>query len=959
MIRLICNSRWLAAVLSLVAIALIAPTASAQVAIKFRNKTSGKVLMNWLDPNNNNTERNLGELDPNSEGQTVTGVGQTWIARDAAGRQLKRFVVTAAATIDITEPEPIVGTRLFRVQAGAKSPQLKLAAPGIPAVGADSLVFASQVRTKGQGADGLLATPYSLVFNTPTQPGGVASWSVTARDGVQAGCEFDVLLATSDIAFRHREAVGNALISYFDNSLCNGNDEVILFVNRVQALNAGAASHPLGIHWDDATKRWGVVYTDGARIEQNAQFNVLVLSVDADSVLGQKAMVSDWTNVEDAPKVNQPAGTRKLVFPGTENDFVFSTFDAAPAGMALDDAVPNRHDPLLTRANGTWHISNADGQDMPGKSRFVMLFVTGAGAGPTPAPIGGGRTVRLTNTSKKVVVVSIAGSPPISDFLEPGETRDFPNVADGAVVQLTGSANDPVASGQVNGADLTLSFPAANPLPPVPNGYTLQVINHTRAAAAVSVMPPNDTQWRAVGVVAPNGGSRFPNLADGTRIQVTGGPFSVSRNLIRGADLKMDFGKITPDPAPTTYTVTVVNRGNKLATVAALPLGQANFKANYKEIGTVGGGETKAFGNLADGTLIRVYGPFSATGASITGADRTIEFDDPAPAPQAKYKLTVVNRGRGSATVSVMLPLDPGAPGPNDYQVVGTVAGGETKSLGNFPDGSRVQVAGRFSLTRRQINGADLTLDFGGNPDPQPQNYTLTVVNLTTQPATVSVMPPGAVDFQAIGFVAKGETKAFANQPNGTRIQVVGFAARTAGTINGADRTINFGSPDPLPPVPPPVPPVGGGYRVTVTLDRLDVVNGGDGPADPGDLYWKVQVVERTPMGPIARMVSQRDRRNSVEASSGRSYNWNRLDPNGGSVSFDAAAGTPIDVVGAFDEYDDFLRGGDDHLGDFGENLRVPQNGQPGQQTFRQRMLENVPNGGDITLTYTVRFEPK
>ena len=66
-----------------------------------------------------------------------------------------------------------------------------------------------------------------------------------------------------------------------------------------------------------------------------------------------------------------------------------------------------------------------------------------------------------------------------------------------------------------------------------------------------------------------------------------------------------------------------------------------------------------------------------------------------------------------------------------------------------------------------------------------------------------------------------------------------------------------------------------------------------------------------------------------------------------------------FEVNGEFDEYDDFLRGGDDHMGDFSDSIDVPLDGNPAEQTFTKKMVENVPNGGVMTLTYTVRFTPK
>ena len=114
---------------------------------------------------------------------------------------------------------------------------------------------------------------------------------------------------------------------------------------------------------------------------------------------------------------------------------------------------------------------------------------------------------------------------------------------------------------------------------------------------------------------------------------------------------------------------------------------------------------------------------------------------------------------------------------------------------------------------------------------------------------------PPATAWTQIGTVAAGQTVAFPNQPDGVKVHVTTTTAigPTDGTISGGDLRLTLGGrmPDPVPP------PVAGGYRVTVALQKLDVVNGGDDLDDPGDLYWEVNVVQRTQAGPIQQLVSQ------------------------------------------------------------------------------------------------------
>ena len=155
------------------------------------------------------------------------------------------------------------------------------------------------------------------------------------------------------------------------------------------------------------------------------------------ALTGQQAMLSDWTSAEELAPANQPAGALALPFPVTAEDFLFTTFDAAPTGLAIDEAVPNPHDPLLTRVGQQWVLSNGDGAALPGKSRFVMLAVTAAA---TPAPPGALRTVEVVNTTRKIVTVNINSVPAIEDFVDPQSTQKFEGVPDGAQVTVRGGA---------------------------------------------------------------------------------------------------------------------------------------------------------------------------------------------------------------------------------------------------------------------------------------------------------------------------------------------------------------------------------------------------------------------------------------------------------------------------------------------------------------------------------------
>ena len=235
------------------------PVAAQTVPVEFKNNSGGTVNLFLLDSNNNNAELPGGAIEAGDEGSAQVNVGDTLVVRDLAGREVGRYRVTKAETFQIggggggggggSGGGAADGTRVFRVRLPDVNDRLKLTAPGVPNLDQDSLLFVSQVRTNAGANPSVLPVPFSLSYvnNLGNQ---AAFWTVSPQNGgIPAGCEFNVFVATPEVAFRHQEVTGGAPISYFNHQLVNGQDGVIVFVNKVVAAQRrpdASAGNPLG-----------------------------------------------------------------------------------------------------------------------------------------------------------------------------------------------------------------------------------------------------------------------------------------------------------------------------------------------------------------------------------------------------------------------------------------------------------------------------------------------------------------------------------------------------------------------------------------------------------------------------------------------------------------------------------------------------------------------------------------
>ena len=88
--------------------------------------------------------------------------------------------------------------------------------------------------------------------------------------------------STADAVFVHRATPENLSenSTYLDNTLINGNSNVVLYVTPNWNPGGGAGTyneHPIGVWYDDGRQRWAIFNQDRETMPDGAAFNVAVL----------------------------------------------------------------------------------------------------------------------------------------------------------------------------------------------------------------------------------------------------------------------------------------------------------------------------------------------------------------------------------------------------------------------------------------------------------------------------------------------------------------------------------------------------------------------------------------------------------------------------------------------------------------------------------------------------------
>jgi hypothetical protein len=120
--------------------------------------------------------------------------------------------------------------------------------------------------------------PYLQGEPAPDKQGAM---SVNKSESTPDGAAFDAV-------FIHRATPENISqnSTYLDNSVINGNPDVVLYVT--QNWNPGGSSgiyneHPIGVWYDPSRQRWAIFNQDREAMPEGAAFNVAVLREPTES----------------------------------------------------------------------------------------------------------------------------------------------------------------------------------------------------------------------------------------------------------------------------------------------------------------------------------------------------------------------------------------------------------------------------------------------------------------------------------------------------------------------------------------------------------------------------------------------------------------------------------------------------------------------------------------------------